>query len=411
MSGRASRTDAPARPGVLGRVYAGLSRVTSSGEFIAEVDGLRFLAIAPVVVFHVRNYLLANPVTTYSAAPGLDWAARLTHHWHYGVQLFFIISGFVLALPFARARWGLAGPVSLRRYFLRRLTRLEPPYVLVMLGCFALLVAYRGDGAGELWPHLLAGLTYTHGAVYAAPNPVNLVTWSLEVEVQFYVLMPLLAAVFGVRGRLRRRALVAAGAAAAVLFQWAFVPPDGRLHWSLLNYLQYFLAGFLLADLYLCEPGAPRSLKWDLAAAAALPLMWVAAERPELARAAFAPLALVVCCAAFRGRVFNQLLTRRWATTVGGMCYTIYLVHLQLLSAFEKALGPVSFTGHFAVNLLAHALLFLPVLLAGSAAFFLLVEKPCMRRDWPRRLWRRLRSAVSRRAPGEQLAVGGNLAD
>jgi peptidoglycan/LPS O-acetylase OafA/YrhL len=399
--------------GRLSRVYGRLSRVTSSGDFIPEVDGLRFLAIAPVVVYHVRNYLLANPVADYSAPAALDWAARLTHRWGYGVQLFFIISGFVLALPFARARLRLAAPVSLRRYFLRRLTRLEPPYVLVMLGCFALLVLVKGLDAGELWPRLLAGLTYTQGAVYGELNPVNLVAWSLEVEVQFYLLMPLLAAVFAVRGRLRRRGLIVAAASAAVLLQWALIPHGGRLSWSVLNYLQYFFAGFLLADLYLEGPGvrARRSFAWDVAAAAALPLMLLAAERADVARAAFAPLALVVCCAAFRGRVTNFLCTRPWATVVGGMCYTIYLIHTQLISAFEKALGPVAFTRHFSVNLLAHALLLAPVLLLFCAAFFLLVEKPCMRRDWPRRLWRRLRAAAVRRAPAEGLAVGGNLAE
>jgi peptidoglycan/LPS O-acetylase OafA/YrhL len=404
----------PARVGGrLSRVYERLSRVTSSGDFIAEVDGLRFLAIAPVVVFHLRNYLLANPVADYAATPGADWAARLTHHWHYGVQLFFIISGFVLALPFARARRGLSAPVGLRRYFLRRLTRLEPPYVLVMLGCFVLLVLLKGRDAGELWPRLLTGLTYTHGAVYGELNPVNLVTWSLEVEVQFYLLMPLLASVFAVRGRLLRRALVVSAAAAAVLFQWAFVAHGGLLHWSVVNYLQYFFAGFLLADLYLDEPGvrARRRWAWDLAALAALPLMLLAAERPEVARAAFAPLALVLCCAAFRGRAANRLLTLRPVTVVGGMCYTIYLVHTQLISAFEKALGPVAFTRHFSVNLAAHLLLFAPALLACCAAFFLLVEKPCMRRDWPRLLWARVRGALARRAPAEELAVGGSLAD
>lgn len=398
--------------GALARLYARLSRVTTSGEFIPEVDGLRFLAIAPVVVFHLRNHLLANPVTTYSATAEADWAARLTHHWHYGVQLFFIISGFVLALPFARARLQGGKPVGLRAYFLRRLTRLEPPYVLVMLGLFVLLILVKGLSASALWPHLAAGLTYTHGLVYAAPNPVNIVAWSLEIEVQFYVVMPLLASVFAVRGAGRRRAAVVALAAAAVLFQWAFVAYGGRLHWSLLNYLQYFLAGFLLADLYLCGwLGRARGFGWDLAAAAALPLMLLVAERPQLARAAFAPLALVLFCAAFRGRVANTFFTRRPVTVVGGMCYTIYLVHAPLMSAFEKAVGPVSLTPHFVVNLLLHGLLFAPVLLLCSAAFFLLVEKPCMRRDWPRRLWRRARAWGGRRAPAEGLAVGGSLAD
>lgn len=382
------------------RLHARLARVTTSNRFIAEVDGLRFLAIAPVVVFHVRNYLTVHPVAAYAPPVEADWAARLTLHGHYGVQLFFIISGFVLALPFARGYARGLPRVNLRRYFLRRLTRLEPPYVVAMLGCFALLVLVRGDRAADLLPHLLAGLFYQHGAVYGELNPVNLVTWSLEVEVQFYVLVPLLATVFAVRGKTLRRALLASSAALLVLWQATLMPTGGRVALSLLNYLQYFLAGFLLADLYLEEMReAPRkSYAWDAVALAGWPLLLVVCEWRALAHAVFAPLALLLFCAAFRGRWTNRVLTNRWLTAVGGMCYTIYLVHFQLLSAFEKAAGGLALTNGFAANLLLHTLLFAPVVLLLGAAYFLLIEKPCMRHDWPRRLLTKARKVFAGRA-------------
>lgn len=401
--GAGTRGAAAARkPSLPDRLYAKLRRVTTSGDFIAEVDGLRFLAVAPVVLFHVRNYLTVHPVTTYAVAPEHDWGARLALHGHYGVQLFFIISGFVLALPFAKSRADGTPPVRLRQYFARRLTRLEPPYVLVMLGCFALMLLVKGGAAAELWPRLAAGLFYLHGPVYGELNPVNIISWSLEIEVQFYVLMPLLATVFAVRGKRLRRACVVAAAAAAVALQLTLVRAGSTLSFSVLNYLQYFLAGFLLADLYLHEMrgAGSRRFAWDLVTLCGWPLLWLVCGRHEVARAAFAPIALLLFCAAFRGPVTNFLVTRRWVTVVGGMCYTIYLIHFQLLSAFEKALRGVSFTDHFAVNMALHLLLFVPVLLAASATFFLLVEKPCMRRDWPSRLRQRARALTSRRGSG-----------
>ena len=404
------------QPSAADRVYARLRRVTSSGDFIAEVDGLRFLAIAPVVLFHVRNQLAVNPVTTYAVAPEQDWGARLALHGHYGVQLFLIISGFVLALPFAKSRTDGTPPVKLRQYFLRRLTRLEPPYVLVMLGCFLLMLVVKGGTAAGLWPRLVAGLFYLHGPVYGETNPLNIVAWSLEIEVQFYLLMPLLALVFAVRGKWRRRACVAAGALAAVVLQTKFARAGSLFSFSLVNYLQYFLAGFLLADIYLHEmrAKADKRFAWDLVTLCGWPLLWLVCGRHEVARAAFAPLALLLFCAAFRGRLTNRVVTLRWVTVVGGMCYTIYLIHFQLLSAFEKALRGVSLTDYFFVNMGLHLLLFVPVLLAASVAFFLLVEKPCMRRDWPRRLWGKVRALTTRRAeaePADALAVGRGFAD
>ena len=121
------------------------------------------------------------------------------------------------------------------------------------------------------------------------------------------------------------------------------------------------------------------------------------------------PLALLLFWAVFRGRVTNRLVTLRWATVVGGMCYTIYLTHFQLLSAFEKVCGGASFTKYFSLNLLLHTVMFAPILLAFSAAFFLMVEKPCMRPDWPGRLLRRFRKALARDA-SEELAAGSEYA-
>lgn len=394
------------------RLWKRLARVPHSGVFIAEIDGLRFLAIAPVVVFHLRNYLAVHPVAAYSTPPEFDWLARVTIHGHFGVQLFFIISGFVLALPFAKHHLLGEGRVRLHQYYMRRLTRIEPPYLLVMVGCFSLFLLIRDESVAGLWTRFAASLTYLHWAIYSELNPINLVAWSLEVEVQFYLLMPLFATVFAVRRTAWRRALVMIAGAVCVLTQVLFIEEGSRLSWSLVNYLQYFLAGFLLADCYLSGMwGVPRrNFMWDVVSLVGWPLLVFVCERPVVARAAFAPLALMLFCAAFRGRLTNKAVTLRGVTVVGGMCYTIYLIHFQLLSAFEKAFGSVSLTSHFFLNLLLHLALFVPVLLTCSVIFFLLIEKPCMSPNWPHRLARRVRTVLRARAAGE-LTVRGRLAD
>lgn len=120
-----------------------LRRRTTSGRFIAEVDGLRFIAIALVVFFHVHDYLFTKFRLPAGNVGSEDLLDRIAATGHYGVHLFFIISGFVLALPFAAHQLSDRPAVKLRAYFVRRLTRLEPPYILAMLGLAAAIVVTR----------------------------------------------------------------------------------------------------------------------------------------------------------------------------------------------------------------------------------------------------------------------------
>ena len=202
-----------------------LRRRTTTGRFIAEVDGLRFVAIALVVFFHVHDYLTTKFRIPTGSAANEDWLDRFAATGHYGVHLFFIISGFVLALPFAAHYLGGRPPIRLRAYFLRRLTRLEPPYIIAMIG-LAVALAATGAARAPVLPHLLASLGYVHNIVYGIPSTINVVAWSLEIEVQFYILAPALASLFIIRDRWVRRGAIIATAAAALALQAWLAPGD-----------------------------------------------------------------------------------------------------------------------------------------------------------------------------------------
>jgi peptidoglycan/LPS O-acetylase OafA/YrhL len=112
-------------------------RITTQKRFIPQIDGLRFVAIASVVFFHIYAALENGAVP-----PPIPLDIDMPKH---GVELFFAISGFILGVPFA-SRYLLQAPkVNLKSYFLRRLTRLEPPYFLALLAWAAMqrLVAHR----------------------------------------------------------------------------------------------------------------------------------------------------------------------------------------------------------------------------------------------------------------------------
>src|SRR5256885_11137883 len=81
----------------------GFRRITTSGEIIPEIDGLRFIAIAAVILHHLALFVS----TQRKSEEGLLLVGQN------GVELFFAISGFILAVPFAMQYLNASKPVKL----------------------------------------------------------------------------------------------------------------------------------------------------------------------------------------------------------------------------------------------------------------------------------------------------------
>jgi peptidoglycan/LPS O-acetylase OafA/YrhL len=364
------------------------ARDSTSGQFIAEIDGLRFIAIFSVIMFHL-NWFISSKTGRAEAA---DHFTAFLSNGHIGVQLFFVISGFVIALPFAKAHLLNGSRPRLGRYLLRRLTRLEPPYILNLLFRFALLPLATPDTFGILFPHLLASMGYLHNIIYGRMSTINFVAWSLEIELQFYLLAPLIASIFLIRPKAGRRSLLVAliGLSSMAAFACHGMP---RFDLSILSSAHYFLAGFLLADIYLTEWNQipVQSHRWDLvsilawSAIVALPFH----ERVGLYLLVIPVFAAYV--AAFKGALSNRFFRQPLIYTIGGMCYTLYLYHYSVISAISRPLIAAGFFNRLPpwLQVIAAGLVIVPAVLLSGAIMFILVEKPCMKKDWHFKLMER----------------------
>lgn len=377
-----------------------LSRITSTGVFVREIDGLRFFAVLAVIYRHANWALHTSRPAVYGPAPTFAFWDNFFECGTSGVSLFFAISGFVLALPFAK-HYLLGSPrPQLRRYLLRRLTRLEPPYIINLLLCFFFRSALA-VGAVGLLPHLLVSLTYTHNLLYGQASLVNGVAWSLEIEVQFYLLAPLLAKLYMIRRTATRRLVIVAIAAAFAAVQH-YVPGGGwfvrYFGLSIVYKMQYFLVGFLLVDVFILNWNEkPRQGRlWDVVATASW-LCLVFVLRYNFFTCYLLPaLILFAYIGAFRGNTWNRIVCNRWLVTIGGMCYTIYLYHNRIVQYLIKALLHLPLTGKIAIDVPLVMLVVLPVVVLTCSAFFLLFEKPFMQRDWPQKWAQALRSKFGR---------------
>lgn len=354
-------------------------RITSNNQFIPQIDGLRFIAIAAVFLHHFQGKLLKH----YELAGNIEESLfyRLLHHGDFGVPLFFVISGFILAMPFAKYHLGHSNrKIKLKAYFIRRLTRLESPYFIVILGCFGFYVLVDKDIIfREQLPHIISALFYTHNIFYNELLQVNLVTWSLEIEVQFYIMAPILALVYKLKNAPRRLVLV------ALIFIFPLLnsvyPPSIR---SLYGYFHYFLLGFLLVDIYIAKPKIKVNsfvssglgllclfFIFYLDSRGAWPIVWT-----QLG------LIFILYNLALNEKFWQSVFSNMWLSTIGGMCYTIYLIHFPLMGFLMKSLLRFQITEYYAVNFIVQFLIVGFVTLIVSGIFFRLIEKPCMKRYW-----------------------------
>src|SRR5262249_55136028 len=155
---------------------------------ILALDGLRFVAAFMVAGGHY--------MTLAGGAPLSETIALLTG---LGMTLFFVLSGFVIHYNYSAT---MSRPGGLRAFFVARFARLYPLYIVLFLFDFAFtaLTTHNAcDLAGtphEQWTALPFYLTLTQSWIYAAIcraslayqyGPVSAVTWSISVEVFFYL--------------------------------------------------------------------------------------------------------------------------------------------------------------------------------------------------------------------------------
>ena len=370
-----------------------LRRVTSGRGFIGEIDGLRFLAILPVVLQHFseRVYRGVSPLRSASDTTLAD----IFSHGHIGVYIFFAISGFILALPFGRYALQQGSAVSLKTYYIRRLTRLEPPFLLVMTLFFLILVFLKNENFQELFPHFLASCFYLHRIIYGEWSPINPPTWTLEIEVQFYILAPFLAALlFRISNKfIRRLSVIVLIVIKIVLANTTSWYDDLRL--TLPYVIEFFLIGVLMADVFLTEwkDEIPKSLLFDFLAVISIITVFCTWtwDKNLSWKFVFAGALFMTFYSCFRSIYVSRFFSNPWLTAIGGMCYSIYLIHLGFAEFFASFLKRITPFNDFTTNCLFGLLLFLPALFIISTIFFLAVEKPCMDPKWPQKLSARIK--------------------
>jgi peptidoglycan/LPS O-acetylase OafA/YrhL len=150
---------------------------------IGGLDGLRAIACLMVVAHHILPRLPQNESVLSELIQTFGIMAQA------GVSVFFVLSGFLLSLPFWRAGYQLKPMPSLRTYLIRRFARILPAFYLALVVSFVLSISlFESKLTIELLARLAAGLTFLNSfhAVTLFPVDVNAPLWSIGFEVVSY---------------------------------------------------------------------------------------------------------------------------------------------------------------------------------------------------------------------------------
>ena len=386
---------------------------------VAALDGVRAIAAYGVIATHA-GFVSGRAQDNGPFAPLLS---RLS----FGVTLFFLLSGFLLFRPFAAAAIDSRRGPAVGSFWWRRFLRIAPAYWLAVSVTLAFISNRHASGSDWL-NYLLLTQTYTGHDV----DPSLTQMWTLVVEISFYACLPVLSVV---TRRIFRRAeltgqlcLVAGLYLAALATDLVMHAVYGVYATGLLwlpAYLDWFALGMFLAiascvpaergrwrrilDRWAQYPGTcwvvGALLFWlsllPLAGPMQLspPTTWEWTLRHQLfgGAAFFLLLPVTLGHAAWIPRVLGN----RVMSWLGNISYGVYLWHLGLLLALQRALGWRLFAGHF----LALYVLTAASATAAAALSWHIVERPLLR--WFSRPWRRgTEDEQGQRREHDQLRTG-----
>ena len=391
------------------------SRFRSSDEGRSTaLDALR--AIAALLVVFMHTVLIAPEPVAHNA--GLHFVR--SHLW-VGVDIFFALSGFLIAGPFLRALLRGSALPNTGGYAVRRFARIVPAY-WVALTAAVLFVAPRPIGWGSVISHYLFLHNWVPGQ---SRSDVYVVAWTLGIEALFYIVVPIGAAVLRARfpGPIRADRLIRIllgiwafslvwGFVWGVAFDYVPVLNDHQDTWrtvlsdNLPTQLGLFCPGMILAVVFAKERrvdlgspaeaphlrgllGARSSLIFLLSLGLAIVGIGVGGQArtgQALRDGLFLPLACGLLLLLFlRGGPYIRAISR-YLAPVGVISYGIYLWHWIVAQWLADRGLQISLGGQWLGWIVAFALLCL-ITFPLAAASWLFVEHPAMRwaADWNRR--------------------------
>jgi peptidoglycan/LPS O-acetylase OafA/YrhL len=385
--------------------------VAAPPDRLRAVDGLRAFSVLWVVVFHTAWHLLGTvPLATYAQLLG-DRAMLPAWRGAFGVDVFFVLSGFLIAGMLLDEQRE-TGSIALGRFYLRRLLRLWPAMAVAVY----IDTQFTCERPGIAWSNLLYVSNFQSiGALCAGW------TWSLSIEEQFYLVCPwLLLGLTPFVPRTRFMLLgvllvLLAGVGASVVVAGGYSAFDAEIviNRPLIRWIMAFddlyakpwmraaplLEGVTAAFLYRSPRFMERlsratvgsvvafgvalgvaflAMQWPLVAGASrvVEVAYLASYR-TLFGACITVLLLLALSQGAVGQRLGRVLSTRLLTPIAQLAYAAYLLNPIVVAVVHRALAPRFREGRVTSVLVLFVLDLVGTFLAATV-LYVLVERPIM---------------------------------
>ncbi|MEU7257304.1 acyltransferase [Streptomyces rimosus] len=284
------------------------------------LDGLRLLAALMVLAYHyitLRDGWGDDP-NAFSPV-----VYHLSEYGWLGVEVFFLISGFVICM----SAWGR----SLGDFVTSRVSRLYPAYWVAVLLTAAVLTVWPNVRSADNWETVLTNLTMLQQGV-GVPD-VDDAYWTLFIELKFYLLF----AIVVFRGVTYRRCVLFCGLWTVAGVVALKSNSDLLSVWAIAPYSPYFIAGIAF---YLMHRFRPTVLLWAIVAVSFLlaqhylrgRLVMNLGAKADMAHGWPVRLAVLLAFALMAAIALGWFdkLQWRWLSTAGSLTYPLYLLHMYV---------------------------------------------------------------------------------
>jgi peptidoglycan/LPS O-acetylase OafA/YrhL len=286
---------------------------------VNEIDLLRFMASMSVMLFH---YAFRGMAADNMAAMNYPWLAPVFKYGYMGIQLFFLISGFVILMSAASG--------SARGFVVSRLTRLYPAFWAACTITYLTCITWGGPAYAATFKQYLINMTMISDHLHTPA--IDGVYWSLSLEIRFYALVTILVLIRQIH---RAELFLIAWLITTTALEWY---PIGKLRFLLIaDYSTFFIGGATIYLVWSQGLTARRSLMmiFSLLLGVFQSIKGLEAIRQHY-HTDMSPMITALLVTTFYGvmllvalRRTGPLAAMRWVSA-GAVTYPLYLLHQNI---------------------------------------------------------------------------------